>query len=281
MAKGGSAFDDAVKAVMAQLAKNRPSAVSAVKNVADAPSDIAKAATAAVRKALGKGKAPKVTSKIAKTTSPKPSKSASKPMTKEQRRLANQKADAERRAARADETVAEKAARKKQNRERFLNKEKSKIESRMTPHRMMRKLGYPLISNTLTKKMNSVDYKTRLLQNEGGMLDKQVNIEAYKLVKLYQKDGRKLTPKQVAQLRKNVESEIKSFAERNLDKLSRGVDTRLKNLGKMTPEELDTEAGRMAFRAKKDRVHGRVLNLGILVEIMKFVRTRKDLVEQS
>ena len=252
MARGGSAFDDAVKAVMAQLAKNRPSAVSAVKNVADAPSDIAKAATAAVRKALGKGKAPKVTSKIAKTTSPKPSKSASKPMTKEQRRLANQKADAERRAARADETVAEKAARKKQNRERFLNKEKSKVETRMTPQ-MMRESGYPLISNTLTKKMNSVDYKTRLLQNEGGMLDKQVNIEAYKLVKLYQKDGRKLTPKQVAQLRKNVESEIKSFAERNLDKLSRGVNTRLKNLGKMTPEELDTEAGRMAFRAKKDR----------------------------
>ena len=252
MARGGSAFDDAVKAVMAQLAKNRQGVVSAAKNVADTPSDITKAATAAVRKALGKGK-PKVTSKTAKTVSPKPSKSASKPMTKEERRLANQKADAERRAARADETVEQRMARKKQNREKFLVKEKSKVETRMTPQ-MMRESGYPLISNALTKKMNSVDFKTRLLQNEGGMLDKQVNIEAYKLVKLYQKDGRQLTPKQVSQLRKNVETEIKSFAERNLDKLSRGVDTRLKNLGKMTPDELDTEAGRMAFRAKKDRI---------------------------
>ena len=277
MARGGSAFDDAVKAVMAQLAKNRPSAVSAAKNVADAPSDIAKAATAAVRKALGKGKAPKITSKIAKTTSPKPSKSASKPMTKEQRRLANQKADAERRQAIADETPDKRAARKKQNRERFLNKEKSKIETRMTASEM-RKSGYPLISNTLTKKMNSVDYKTRLLQNEGGMLDKQVNIEAYKLVKLYQKDGRTLTPKQVSQLRKNVESEIKSFAERNLDKLSRGVDTRLKNLGKMTPQELDTEAGRMAFRAKKDRVRKGAEPRDSRRDYE--VRRQKDLVEQ-
>lgn len=252
MARGGSAFDDAVKAVMAQLAKNRPDVVSAGKSVADDAGKLASSAAAAVKKALGKGK-PKVTSKTAKTVSPKPSKSASKPMTKEERRLANQKADAERRQAIADETPNKRAARQKQNRERFLVKEKSKIETRMTASEM-RKSGYPLISNALTKKMNSVDFKTRLLQNEGGMLDKQVNIEAYKLVKLYQKDGRTLTPKQVSQLRKNVESEIKSFAERNLDKLSRGVDTRLKNLGKMTPQELDTEAGRMAFRAKKDRV---------------------------
>jgi hypothetical protein len=253
MARGGSAFDDAVKAVMAQLAKNRPAVVSAAKNVADDAGGIAAAAKSAVTKALsGRGK-PKVSSKTAKTVTPKPSKPASKPMTKEQRRLANQQADAERRAMGADKRAADKAAQKKANRERFLNKEKSKVETRMTPQ-MMRQQGYPLISNTLTKKMNSVDYKTRLLKNEGGMLDKQTNIEAYKLVKLYEKDGRKLTPKQVAQLRKNVESEIKSFAERNLDKLSRGVDTRLKNLGKMTPEELDTEAGRMAFRAKKDKI---------------------------
>lgn len=252
MARGGSAFDDAVKAVMAQLAKNRPSVVSAAKSTADDAGKLASSAASAVKKALGKSK-PKVTSKTAKTVSPKPSKSASKPMTKEQRRSANQKADAERRAARADETVEQRMARRKQNREKFLVKEKSKVETRMTPQ-MMRESGYPLISNVLTKKMNSVDYKTRLLQNEGGMLDKQVNIEAYKLVKLYQKDGRKLTPKQVSQLRNNVKTEIKSFAERNLDKLSRGVDTRLKNLGKMTPEELDTEAGRMAFRAKKDKI---------------------------
>jgi len=253
MARGGSAFDDVVKAVMAQLAKNRPAAVSAAKNVADDAGGIAAAAKSAVQKALGKGGKPKVNSKTARTVTPKPSKPASKPMTKEQRRLANQKADAERRAASSDKSATDRVTQQKANRERFLSKEKSKVERRMTPQ-MMRQQGYPLISNTLTKKMNSVDYKTRLLKNEGGMLDKQTNIEAYKLVKLYQKDGRQLTPKQVSQLRKNVEAEIKSFAERNLDKLSRGVDTRLKNLGKMTPQELDTEAGRMAFRAKKDKI---------------------------
>lgn len=253
MARGGSAFDDVVKAVMAQLAKNRPAAVSAAKNVADDAGGIAAAAKSAVTKALsGRGK-PKVSSKTARTVTPKPSKPASKPMTKEQRRLANQKADAERRAASSDKSATDRVTQQKANRERFLSKEKSKVETRMTPQ-MMRQQGYPLISNTLTKKMNSVDYKTRLLKNEGGMLDKQTNIEAYKLVKLYQKDGRQLTPKQVSQLRKNVEAEIKSFAERNLDKLSRGVDTRLKNLGKMTAQELDTEAGRMAFRAKKDKI---------------------------
>lgn len=252
MAKGGSSFDDIVKAVMAQIAKNRPDVVSAARSTADDAGRLASTAASAVKKALGKGK-PKVTSTTAKTVTPKPSKSASKPMTKEERRLANKRADAERRAAISDETIAQRAARKQKNREKFLVKEKSKIETRMTASEM-RKSGYPIISNALTKKMNSVDFKTRLLQNEGGMLDKQVNIEAYKLVKLYQKDGRKLTPKQVSQLRNNVEAEIKSFAERNLDKLSRGVDTRLKNLGKMTPQELDTEAGRMAFRAKKDRV---------------------------
>lgn len=252
MARGGSSIDDIVKAVMAQIAKSRPDVVSAARSTADDAGRLASTAASAVKKALGKGK-PKVTSATAKTVTPKPSKSASKPMTKAERRLANQKADAERRAMGADKRAADKAAQKKANREKYLNKEKSKIETRMTASEM-RKSGYPLISNALTKKMNSVDFKTRLLQNQGGMLDKQVNIEAYKLVKLYQKDGRKLTPKQVSQLRNNVEAEIKSFAERNLDKLSRGVDTRLKNLGKMTPQELDTEAGRMAFRAKKDRV---------------------------
>lgn len=253
MARGGSAADDIAKVIVQRLLEARKPAVSAARNVADDAGKLASTAKSAVKKALGKGGKPKVSSKIAKTVSPKPSKPASKPMTKEQRRLANQQADAERRAMGTDKRAADKAAQKKANREKYLNKEKSKIEEKMTPQ-MMRKMGYPLISNALTKKMNSVDFKTRLLANQGGMLDKQVNIEAYKLVKLYQKDGRELTPKQVAQLRKNVESEIKSFAERNLDKLSRGVDTRLKNLGKMTPEELDTEAGRMAFRAKKDRV---------------------------
>jgi hypothetical protein len=253
MARGGSSADDIARAIVQRLLEARKPAVSAVKNVADDAGKLASTAKSAVQKALGKSGKPKVSSKTAKTVTPKPSKPASKPMTKEQRRLANQQADAERRAMGADKRAADKAAQKKANRERFLNKEKSKVETRMTPQ-MMRQQGYPLISNTLTKKMNSVDYKTRLLKNEGGMLDKQTNIEAYKLVKLYEKDGRKLTPKQVAQVRKNVESEIKSFAERNLDKLSRGVDTRLKNLGKMTPEELDTEAGRMAFRAKKDKI---------------------------
>lgn len=253
MARGGSSADDIAKVIIQRLLEARKPAVSAAKNVADDAGKLASTAKSAVQKALGKGKKPKVSSKTAKTVTPRPSKSASKPMTKEQRRVANQKADAERRAASSDKSAADKAAQKKANRERFLSKEKSKVETRMTPQ-MMRQQGYPLISNALTKKMNSVDYKTRLLQNQGGMLDKQVNIEAYKLVKLYQKDGRKLTPKQVSQLRKNVEAEIKSFAERNLDKLSRGVDTRLKNLGKMTPQELDTEAGRMAFRAKKDKV---------------------------
>lgn len=252
MARGGSSIDDIVKAVMAQIAKSRPDVVSAARSTVDDAGKFASSAASAVKKALGKSK-PKVTGKTAKTVTPKPSRSASKPMTKAERRLANQKADAERRAMGADKRAADKAAQRKANREKYLNKEKSKIETRMTASEM-RKSGYPLISNALTKKMNSVDFKTRLLQNEGGMLDKQVNIEAYKLVKLYQKDGRKLTPKQVSQLRNNVEAEIKSFAERNLDKLSRGVDTRLKNLGKMTPQELDTEAGRMAFRAKKDRV---------------------------
>jgi hypothetical protein len=253
MARGGSSADDIARAIVQRLLEARKPAVSAVKNVADDAGKLASTAKSAVQKALGKSGKPKVSSKTAKTVTPKPSKPVSKPMTKEQRRLANQQADAERRAMGADKRAADKAAQKKANRERFLNKEKSKVETRMTPQ-MMRQQGYPLISNTLTKKMNSVDYKTRLLKNEGGMLDKQTNIEAYKLVKLYEKDGRKLTPKQVAQVRKNVESEIKSFAERNLDKLSRGVDTRLKNLGKMTPEELDTEAGRMAFRAKKDKI---------------------------
>ena len=252
MARGGSSIDDIVKAVMAQIAKSRPEVVSAARSTADDAGKFASSAASAVKKALRKGK-PKVANTAAKTVTPKPSKSASKPMTKAERRLANQKADAERRAMGADKRAADKAAQKKVNREKYLNKEKSKIETRMTTSEM-RKSGYPLISNALTKKMNSVDFKTRLLQNQGGMLDKQVNIEAYKLVKLYQKDGRKLTPKQVSQLRNNVEAEIKSFAERNLDKLSRGVDTRLKNLGKMTPQELDTEAGRMAFRAKKSRV---------------------------
>lgn len=252
MARGGSSIDDIVKAVMAQIAKSRPEVVSAARSTADDAGKLASSAASAVKKALRKGK-PKVANTTAKTVTPKPSKSASKPMTKAERRLANQKADAERRAMGADKRAADKAAQKKANREKYLNKEKSKIETRMTTSEM-RKSGYPLISNALTKKMNSVDFKTRLLQNQGGMLDKQVNIEAYKLVKLYQKDGRKLTPKQVSQLRNNVEAEIKSFAERNLDKLSRGVDTRLKNLGKMTPQELDTEAGRMAFRAKKSRV---------------------------
>jgi hypothetical protein len=253
MARGGSSADDIAKAIVQRLLEARKPAVSAARNVADDAGKLASTAKSAVQKALGKGGKPKVSSKTAKTVSPKPSKPASRPMTKAERRLANQQADAERRAMGADKRAADKAAQKKANRERFLNKEKSKVETRMTPQ-MMRQQGYPLISNALTKKMNSVDFKTRLLANQGGMLDKQVNIEAYKLIQLYQKDGRKLSPAQVKSLRKNVESEIKSFAERNLDKLSRGVDTRLKNLGKMTPEELDTEAGRMAFRAKKDRV---------------------------
>jgi len=253
MARGGSSADDIAKAIVQRLLEARKPAVSAARNVADDAGKLASTAKSAVQKALGKGGKPKVSNKTAKTVSPKPSKPASRPMTKAERRLANQQADAERRAMGADKRAADKAAQKKANREKYLNKEKSKVETRMTPQ-MMRQQGYPLISNALTKKMNSVDFKTRLLANQGGMLDKQVNIEAYKLIQLYQKDGRKLSPAQVKSLRKNVESEIKSFAERNLDKLSRGVDTRLKNLGKMTPEELDTEAGRMAFRAKKDRV---------------------------
>jgi len=253
MARGGSSADDIAKAIVQRLLEARKPAVSAARNVADDAGKLASTAKSAVQKALGKGGKPKVSNKTAKTVSPKPSKPASRPMTKAERRLANQQADAERRAMGADKRAADKAAQKKANREKYLNKEKSKVETRMTPQ-MMRQQGYPLISNALTKKMNSVDFKTRLLANQGGMLDKQVNIEAYKLIQLYQKDGRKLSPAQVKSLRKNVESEIKSFAERNLDKLSRVVDTRLKNLGKMTPEELDTEAGRMAFRAKKDRV---------------------------
>lgn len=250
MARGGSSIDDIVKAVLKQINESRPAVVSAGKGVADDAGKLASGAAAAVKKALGKGKTPKVTSKTAKTVTPKPSKSASKPMTKEERRLANQRADAERRAARADETVEQRATRKKENREKFLATEKSKIEKRMTASEM-RQSGYPLISNALTKKMNSVDFKTRLLSNRGGMLDKEVDEQTMKLVGLYQKDGRKLTPTQVRKLRGNVKAEIKSFAERNLDKLSRSVETRLTKLGKMTPQELDTEAGRMAFRAKK------------------------------
>lgn len=119
MARGGSAFDDIVKAVMAQIAKNRPDVVSAGKSVADDAGKFASSAAAAVKKAMGKSQAPKVTSRTAATISPKPSKSASKPMTKEQRRLANQKADAERRQAIADETPDKRAARQKQNREQI------------------------------------------------------------------------------------------------------------------------------------------------------------------
>jgi len=252
MARGGVPIDDIVKAVLKQLKESRPAVVSAGKGVADDAGKLASSAAGAVKKALGKGK-PKVTSKTAKTVTPKPSKSASKPMTKEERRLANQRADAERRAARADETVEQRTARKKANRERFLVAEKGKVEARMTASEM-RQAGYPLISNALTKKMNSVDFKTRLLRNEGGMLDKEVDKQTLELIRLYQKDGRKLTRTQVGTLRGNVKAEIKSFADRNLDKLSRSVNTRIKNLGKMTPQELDTEAGRMAFRAKKAKV---------------------------
>lgn len=254
MARGGSSADDIAKAILERLLESRKPVVSAIKNVADDAGSLANKASSVVSKAFKKGKAkPKVTSKSAGKVTPKPSKSASKPMTKAERRLANQRADAERRATGSDERAAKKAAQKKANREKYLNKEKSKIEMRMTPQ-VMRQKGYPIITNTLTKKMNSVDFKTRMLKNEGGMLDKEVNEQTYRLVKLYQQDGRKLTVKQVKTLRNNVKAEIKSFAERNLDTLSRGVETRIKNLGKMTPQELDTEAGRLAFRNKKIKI---------------------------
>jgi hypothetical protein len=260
MAKGGSAFDDIVKAVMAQIAKNRPEVVSAAKSTVDDAGKLASSAASAVKKALGKSK-PKVASKTAKTVTPKPSKSASKPMTKAERRLVNQRAEAERQAAIADGSAARakaKAERKAKNREKFIKEEKKAIDERYTA-RTQRRLANVAINQELGKKFDSLEAAERLLGNRSGSFEDKLDYVFKKRLEQIKSDGYVLDKKELKILKTSIAEDLKEKAIRTKTNLTPAIADRIEKLKKMSPAELDTEGARMAFRRNlKDVKTGRV-----------------------
>lgn len=258
MARGGASFDDIVKAVMAQIAKNRPDVVSAGKSVADDAGKLASSAAAAVKKAMGKSQAPKITSKTAKTVTPKPSKT----MTKDERRLLNKKAEAERRAATADARAAErakaKAERKAKNREEFMREEKKAIDERYTA-RTQRRLASTAINQDLAKKFDALESAERVLGNRSGSFEDKLDYVVKRRLEKLKSEGYVLDKNEIKSLKSATAEDLKAKAIRTKTNLSPAIADRIEKLNKMSPKELDTEGARMAFRRQlKDVKTGRV-----------------------
>ena len=240
MAKGGAAADDVVNAVLKALNANRGKVESAAKTVGNVPSGVANV----IKNVLGKGKpkAPKNTKKGKRGTT-----------TKDERRLANQRKDAERRQANADKSVEQKAADKKANKEKYAAREKTKVEERYTPT-TMRGSGRPLINNALSKKLDSIDYKLRIIKNESGEFDRVVGKIFDERFASIKADGYVLNKKEVKEMRRSIGQEIMERAERNLDRMSATVRAKMEKYGNMSADDLDIEAGRLLFRSGKKSV---------------------------
>lgn len=248
MARGGSAADDVVNAVIKALNANRGKVDDVARTVRNAPSGVANV----IKSVLGKGKKPVKPPKAPKNP-PKSGRGTTATMTKDERRLANQRRDAERRQANADKSVAQKAADKKANKEKYAAKERIKVEERYTPT-TMRGSGRPLINSALSKKLDSIDYKLRIIKNESGEFDRVVGKIFDQRFASIKADGYVLNKKEVLEMRRSIGKEIMERAERNVDTMSAKVRANMAKYGKMSADDLDIEAGRMLFRSGKKSV---------------------------
>ena len=243
MAKG-SAFDDLVKAALKQLQSGRPQAAvrSSIDDAIKSTSGAAAAAKSALAKIQRTPKA-KVTSKTAGTTSARPAA----PKTKAERRLENQRKDAERLQKISDETAAEKKIRKAKSRDKYLNKEKQKIDERYST-KTQREGGRPLLTRSVEKKLNAIEYKERLAQNKGGLLDSRTDKEFQKRMASIKEDGYVLTKGETKEMYASIRRELAEKGERNLDTMNANLRDKMAKLKKLSPKEMDTETGRLLFR---------------------------------
>jgi len=244
MARGGSSFDDLVQAALKQLQSGRPQ--SAVRSTIDDAIKTTSSAASAVKSALAKVKKPakpKVTSKTAGTTSTRPAA----PKTKAERRLENQRKEAERLQNVSDDAAAKKKIKKAEKREKYLNKEKQKIDERYSP-KTQREGGSAIVSNTVKKKLNAIEYKERLSQNKVGELDRQTDKEFAKRMASIKEDGYVLTKGETKEVYSSIRKELVEKGERNLDTLNANLRDKMAKLKKLSPKEMDTETGRLFFR---------------------------------
>lgn len=244
---GGKQFDDLVSAALKALQSGRPQAAvrSTIDDAIKSTGTAASAAKAALAKVTGRSK-PKTattTSKAAKVTSPKPSKTP----TKEQGRSANQIKEAERRQKISDEAAVKKKATKAKNREKYLNKEKQKIDERYS-QKTQREGGRPIIVKKVEKKLNAIEYKERLAKNEVGELDRRTDKLFKERMADIKADGYKLTNAEVKEVYNSIRKELKETGERNLDTMNANLREKMAKYKAMNAKEMDTEAGRELFR---------------------------------
>ena len=250
MARGGSSFDDLVQAALKQLQSGRPQ--SAVRSTIDDAIKTTSSAASAVKSALAKVKKPakpKVTSKTAGTTSARPAA----PKSKAERRLENQRKEAERLQNVSDDAAAKKKIKKAEKREKYLNKEKQKIDERYSP-KTQREGGSAIVNNTVKKKLNAIEYKERLSQNKVGELDRQTDKLFADRMASIKEDGYVLTKGETKEMYASIRRELAEKGERNLDTMSANLREKFAKYNKLSPKEMDTELGRVMFRSRENSI---------------------------
>ena len=276
-------FEELVALAVKALESGRPQkavrnlvddAASAGSSAVSAGSSAVSGAASAVKKALKKLKgeakppkvvAPKVASvaEAAKTAGAVP-KVLTRAEQKAANRAANQIKDAERRAVQGGtpaERAALKAERKAKNRDAYKSKEKQIIDERYSP-KSQRELGTPVLMNKTEKSLNAIEQKERLISNQGGSFDARVTKEFERMLKSITDDGYKLNKSEMKSLYASVKADIKEESGRNLSVMKENFADRMKNLNKLTPQEMDTEAGRLFFRqsSKQQEIGNKVLD---------------------
>lgn len=260
-------FEQLVALAVKALQSGKPQ--KAVRNLVDDAAGAVSPAVSAIKKALksvqSSPKPPKVVvpkASVVKTA--KTAVAAPKVLTKAERRLANQRADAEKRAVQGGtpaERAAAKAERKAKNRAAYKDKEKQIIDERYSP-KTQRESGTPLLVKKTEKSLNAIEQKERLVSNQGGSFDARVEKLFESRLKSLTDDGYKLDKSEMKSMYASIKAEVKEESGRNLPVMKENFADRMKNLGKLTPQEMDTEAGRLFFRnsARQQKVGNQVLD---------------------
>lgn len=266
-------FEELVALAVKALESGRPQ--KAVRNLVDDAASAGSSAVSAIKKALkSQAKPPKVVApKVAEVVkTAKTAVAAPKVLTKAERRLQNQAADAEKRAVQGGtpaERAAAKAERKAKNRAAYKDKEKQIIDERYSP-KTQRESGTPILMNKTEKSLNAIEQKERLMSNQGGSFDARVEKLFESRLKSLTDDGYKLDKSEMKSMYASIKAEVKEESARNLPVMKENFADRMKNLGKLTPQEMDTEAGRLFFRqsSKQQQIGNKVLDTRSRAQIL-------------
>jgi len=264
-------FEELVALAVKALESGRPQ--KAVRNLVDDAAGAVSPAVSAIKKAIktvkGQAKPPKVVApKTSVAQAAKTAVAAPKVLTRAEQkaanRVANQIKDAEKRAVQGGtpaERAAAKAERKAKNRAAFKDKEKQIIDERYSP-KTQRESGTPLLMKKTEKSLNAIEQKERLISNQGGSFDARVEKLFESRLKSLTDDGYKLDKSEMKSMYASIKAEVKEESGRNLPVMKENFADRMKNLGKLTPQEMDTEAGRLFFRqsSKQQKIGNKVLD---------------------